>query len=171
MIVKDNFFFVTSNRETQFTDELVRGASEYENIVVTGNGRMASYVTSIRVTMATLIACAVSFYSRDVFYQRLAATPYANALIDYWEWASADATPAFGPLNVISATEWVYSVTGLKIPYVDEDNTGELHVGFHNLSHTTKLAPSNTDAADYPAGVATQYISIRFGLISETVGA
>ena len=171
MIVKDNLFFVTSDRERHFTEQLIQGASEYENIVVTGNGRLASYVTSVRLTMATLIACAVSFYTRDIFYQRLAATPYGNALIDYWEWASADATPAFGRLNVITGTEWVYSVTGLKIPYVDEDNTGELHVGLHNLSHTTKLAVSNTDAADYPSGVASQYVSIRFGLISETAGA
>lgn len=166
MLVKDNIFFVNSNRETHFTDQLVRGASEYENLVVTQSGRMPSYITSIRMTLATLGAFAISFYSRDVFYQRLAATPYANALIEYWEWASSAATPAFGPLNVISATEWVYSVSGLKIPYADEDETGELHVGLHNLSHNTKLAPSNTDAADYPAGVATQYVSIKFGLIA-----
>jgi hypothetical protein len=167
VINKDNIFFVTTNRDLHFTDQLARGASEYENIVVSGAGKLSSYITSIRVTMATLGAVAVSFYSRDVFYQRLAATPYANALIDYWQWASADATAAFGPLNVISATEWVYAVTGLKIPYVDEDETGELHVGLHNLSHNLKLAAANTDAADYPAGVATQYVSIRFGLISE----
>lgn len=165
MILKENFQFVTTNRDSHFTDSLARGASEYENIVVTGTGKLPCYITSIRVTLASLMACAVSFYSRDVFYQRLAATPYNNALIDYWEWASADATPAFGPLNVTSATEWVYSVTGLKIPYVDEDETGELHVGFHNLSHLTKAAAG---ATNLPSGVATQYVSIRFGLISET---
>lgn len=182
MLVKEGLFYVDTNKDTHFTDALTAGASEYENLVVTGTGRLRTFITSVRMRAATNHAFTLAFYSKDGTFggtqtanphRALAATPYESLLIDYWPFASADAWIA-GPVlgsadtvNVTNSTEFVYSVTGLKIPYVDEDGTGELHLGLHNLDKRTKLALGNTNL---PSGVSQQYIQIRFGLIGAAEG-
>ena len=151
---REDIFYIDSQRDTHFTDALVSGASEYENFAYAQAGNFSVFLTSIRMTTATNHRFTVAVYSRDVHHQRLSATPYQGALIDYWEWASADAWA--------TATEYVYSVTGLRIPVLDEDNTGELHIGLHNRANETKAALG----AALPAGVPPQFIQMRFGLIA-----
>jgi len=95
----------------------------------------------------------VAFYSRDVNHQRLGATPYVGAFIGKVTLASSWRT----------ATEYVYATDGLSIPYIDEDSTGELHIGLHNDSTYTKAA---TGAA-LPGGHPTpQFVQMRVGMIS-----
>lgn len=162
MLVKDSWGYITSHRDTHFTDSLIGYASEYEDIVVPGagaSGPFKCYITSVVLITATNHAWNVTFHSSDT-RRLLAASPYSGLggqkqnLLDWVEFAAADAE------NV--ATEWWYAMTNLKIPYLDEDNTGELHVGLHNRSTTTKGALGAT----LPSGVNPQYVTLRVGFIA-----
>ena len=169
MLVRNSIFFVDSDRDAHFTDSLVGGASEYEDIrfgsrgggypntaspaggLTTGEAR--SFITSLRLNTATGHTFTVAFYSRDVNHQRLGATPYIGALI--------------GKVTLTShwrtATEYVYATDGLSIPYIDEDNSGELHVGLHNDSTYTKAATGAALPLNHPT---PQFVQMRVGVIS-----
>ena len=155
-VIFDSVAYVDTNRDAHFTDALIQNASEYENLTVTGTGPLKCHVTQIRLTTATRHDWTVAFYSRDVFHERLAATPYANALISM---VHLDAAGAWA-----TASEYVYATDFPAIQYMDEDGTGELHVGLHNRDSKTKAALG----ASLPAGVPVQYLVLRFGIIAAT---
>ena len=104
------------------------------------------------MTTATAHAWAFNFYSRDVGYQSLAATPYHGALIG---------TVILNSVTYTTGTEFYYATDGLSIPYLDEDNTGELHVALINLDAKTKAS-----VGTYFPWLQTQYIQVRFGCIA-----
>ena len=167
MLVKHSIFYVDTDRDRHFTDSLIVNASEFENIVIpgailpaggaagggSGRGRVACFIESIRMTTATNHDFGFNFYSRDVGHQRLAASPYHGALIG---------TVLLNSITYTTGTEFYYATDGLSIPYLDEDNTGELHVALINFSSDTKGALGAT----LSAGVPPQYIQVRFGCIA-----
>jgi len=157
LIVKENFFYVESNRLTQFTDALVQYASEYETIAIHQTGPNKTYLTSLTLTTATNHAFTIMVKSRSGSPDQLAATPYKSSVIDYWKFDTTDA--------LAQGTQWIYAVTGMKIPVIDEEGTGSLHLGLVNESSQTKAALGTTS----PAGTGIQfgYIHLRAGLISE----
>ena len=166
MLVKHSIFYVDTDRDRHFTDELIVNASEFENIVIAGavmpaggpagdgpgRGRVACFIESIRMTTATSHDWAFNFYSRDVGHQRLAATPYHGALIG---------TVMLNSVTYTTGTEFYYATDGLSIPYVDEDSSGELHVALINMDSKTKAS-----VGTYFPWLQTQYIQVRFGCIA-----
>lgn len=159
MITKDSIHYVDSDRDLHFTDSLIQYASEYEDINLGGvaGTEARCYIAEITMTTATNHAFIMSFHPRTGGLRALAATPYLPAqgtMLDFWSWVATDA--------MATGTQWVYATTGLKIPYRDEAGTGQLHVGLHNRSSSTKGALGAT----LPAGVSPQYIQVRFGLVA-----
>lgn len=152
-LIREIIRFVDSDRDVNFTDALTTGASEYESLVVHGAGSLSCHITSIRILAATRHDFTVAFYSRDVFHQRLAATPFSGAFIGM---VHLDAAGSWQ-----HGTEYIYATDFPAIQYLDQDNTGELHIGLHNRDSKTKAALG----AALPSGVGTQYIHMRLGLI------
>ena len=163
MLVKDAIHFVTSDRDANFTDSLITSASEYEDLqIVPGTTTTQSqthgrcWIKSVRLHAATNHAFTVVFLSRAGGINRIAATPYNNAIVDFFKWAATDA--------IATASEWVYGKTGLNIPYQDEELRGQIHIGIINDSAATKGALGAT----LSAGVGAQYMTLKIGVIQAT---
>ena len=163
MLVKDAIHFVSSDRDANFTDALITSASEYEDLqIVPGTTTTQSqthgrcWIKSVRLQAATNHAFTVVFLSRAGGVNRLSATPYNNAVIDFFKWVTTDA--------MATATEFIYGKTGLNIPDQDDDNRGQLHVGIINDTVATKAAVGAT----LPAGVFTQFMTLKIGVIQAT---
>ena len=122
--------FVRSDKDTHFRDALIQFASEYEDLVIATDlpqGRADSYITSIRLMSIQNLAWTIVFYSRRRNYE----SDYdMDTSIDFHSFVASD--------GLATATSYLYAVSGLLIPYRDEDNSGELHVGLHNRSTTAK---------------------------------
>ena len=146
MITQSSFQYVQTDKDLHFTEKLTQNASEYEDFVVTGTGPMPCYIESIRLWSTQNLAYLVGFHRTDN------TTPGAddtddydkNTLVDFWSFVAGD--------GFAVASGYLYSVTGMSIPYRDEDNSGELHVSFHNRSSTDKRS------------VASGYVQMTFGL-------
>lgn len=172
MLVKESFSYIDSHRDLHFTDSLITGASEYENIAFpTGpaagpdqtqnyaaSGALKCHITGIRLIAATQHDFKISFYSRRGGYRNLAATPYAGSLIGVVSLVG-QGSQRLHP----TASEYIYATDFSAIQYMDEDGLNELHVGLHNLDSKTKAALGSTNLS---AGVFQQYIQIRFTVIS-----
>lgn len=121
--------FIRSDKNTHFTDSLIQFASEYEDIQFggTAHGRVDSFVRSIRILSIQNLAWMVAFYSRRRNYE---ADYDLDTSVEFHDFAATD--------GLATATSYLYAVSGLEIPYRDEDGLGELHVGLHNRSSTAK---------------------------------
>lgn len=152
MIVKDSITFVDSNVTAHFTDALTFRASEYEDLDLTGTaglgGPARCYITSIRLLSRSNLAWTVAVHNKDNTAPGtdsvLPASFNDNTAIDFWSWTAANALPV--------GTVFLYATSGLKIPYRDDENRGQLHVSLHNGSTTEKLT-------------ASDYVHMRFGII------
>ena len=133
----ESIAFVSSDITTQFTDSLAYGASEYEDLDLTGTGGVQSgearcFVTSLRLITAQNNAWMVTVHDRASTYDSINGYQLNNnTLIDFWQWTAAQ--------GVSVGTVYVYSVSGMKIPYRDRDGQGRLHVALHNQSTTSKI--------------------------------
>ena len=170
MIPKESFGYITSDKNRHFTDALVNNASEYENfqfdtkasrysdqnLAASGSnvGYARSFIVSAILHTATLHDWTVSFWSKDINYQNLVATPYDGALMGFVHLNAAEAWAASG-------SEFFYATAFQAFPYQDEDNTNELHIGLHNRSTATKGALG----AALPAGVPTQFVTMKVGYV------
>ena len=142
-----SFQYVHTDKDLHFTEQLLPNASEYEDIVVTGTGPMPSYVESLRLWSTQNLPWLVAFHRTDN------TTPGAdstsdydqNTLIDFWSFAAGD--------GFAVASGYLYAVSGMQIPYRDEDNTGEVHVSLHNRHATT-----------WKSDVASAYVQMTIGL-------
>src|SRR5687767_1076927 len=124
-MLRENIFFVRTHRDQHFTSELVTGASEYEHIAITETGgKVPTHITSICMIAATRHDFTVAFYSKDTTHQLLDATPFYHALLGFVHLDGAGAWQ--------QGTEYMYATDFPSIQYLDEDETGELHVGLHN---------------------------------------
>ena len=173
MILKRSYGYVTTDKNRHFTDALVNGASEYENIQfdVKANrysaavassyeaGAARCLITSVLLSAATLHDFTVSFWSRRSTFQSLAATPYDNALLGYVHLDSGSVWRVTG-----SDFHYQQGTNFVPISYCDEDNLNELHVGLLNRSTATKAA---LGSGNLPAGVFQQYITLRIGYTKE----
>lgn len=123
--------FIRSDKDTHFRDSLAQFASEYEDIQLGSipHGRVDSFIRSIRILSIQNLAWTVVFYSRRRNYE---ADYDLDTSIEFQDFAATDA--------IATATSYLYAVSGLEIPYRDEDVLGELHVGLHNRSSTAKNA-------------------------------
>lgn len=169
-LLTESIAYIDSHRDQHFTDALVQNASEYENIALGGlsSGTQATtqttpqpgrfHIVSVRMTTATRHDFMLTFFSRPGGYQALAATPYTGSLI------GRISLPAGCAYQLHStASEYIYATDFSSIHYMDEDGSGTLHVGLHNLSTSTKAA---LGSSNLPSGVSQQYIQMRFGVIA-----
>lgn len=142
-----SFQYVHTDKDLHFTDQLIPYASEYEDIVVTGFGNIPSYVESIRLWSTQNLPWLVGFHRTDNTAPGTDDTADydKNTLIDFWPWTAAD--------GYAVASGYLYSVTGMQIPYRDEDHTGELHLSLHNRHATT-----------WKSNVASAYVQMTIGL-------
>jgi len=150
MVTKESIGFVDTDVANHFTDALVYRASEYEDIDLTGTaglgGEARCYITAFRVVSSQNLAWALAVHNKANSGAGtdsvIGHTFNNNSWIDYWSWVDTDAMPV--------GTSFVYAVTGMKIPYRDDDRTGRLHLSLHNNSTTSKIA-------------ATGYVQVRIG--------
>ena len=153
MVTKESVAFVDSDVAAHFTDSLVQYASEYEDLDLTRTGGVGGqarcFISSVRLIAAQNLAWMVSFHNKDNTAPGtdsvIGHTYNQNTMIDFWPFATTDG-------YILGASAYVYSVTGLKIPYRDDENAGQLHIALHNRSTTTKIA-------------ATGYVQVRVGVI------
>ena len=138
MVTKKSFAFVHTDKDTHFTDALVQNASEYEDISlgINGRGEAPCQIESIRLLSQQNLSWMVSFHRTDNTAPGAdSITDFdKNTMIDFWQWETTE--------GFAMGTAFVYAVSGLNIPYRDEDGTGELHVALHNRSATAKTASS-----------------------------
>lgn len=154
MVTKESVAFVDSDVAAHFTDALVQYASEYEDLDLTGTGGAGGqgrcFITSIRLMAAQNLIWMVSFHNKDNTAPGtdsvIGHLYNQNTMIDFWEFTVADA-------RILGASAYVYSVTGLKIPYRDDEGKGQLHIALHNRSTTSKIA-------------ATGYVHARIGVVA-----
>lgn len=123
--------FIRSDKDTQFRDALPQYASEYEEISISGDalGRVDSFIRTIRILSIQNLAWTVVFYSRARTYE---ADYDLDTSIEFHNFLASD--------GIATATSYLYAVSGLQIPYRDEDHVGTLHIGLHNRSATSKNA-------------------------------
>lgn len=149
MVIKESFLFVHTDKDTHFTEQLLPYASEYENIVISdaGVGSVPCWVESIRLWSTQNLPWMLSFHRTDNTAPGTDSTADydQNTMIEFWPFTAAD--------GYASASGYVYAVSGLKIPYRDEDSTAELHVALHNRHATT-----------WKSDVASAYVQVTFGL-------
>lgn len=111
---------------TYFTDALITGASENENITITGD---SIKVTNVTIYSIQSLNYRLWFYTKDTFG--------VNDIIGY---VDLDLVTS-GVTKVIAATTYyVYSVVDADIPYEDLDASLELHLQLENRSVVAKNA-------------------------------
>ena len=120
---------IRSDKDTEFTGALVTNAQEQENLPgLTNNNGIINAVTIYSVQN---LAWEVNFFSSDTFDS---ADADLDTFIDRVEFSEGEG------LQIAGAGLFRYAVTGLEIPYVDDDATNELHVALVNRSAVAKLA-------------------------------
>lgn len=140
MVTKESAAFVDSNVTSHFTNALVLNASEYEDLDLTGTGGVGGearcFVSSLRLISTQNLAWVVGFHNKDNTAPGtdtvISHLLNQNTMIDFWSFATTDA--------IAVGSAFVYAVSGMKIPYRDDEGTGRLHVSLHNRSTTAKIA-------------------------------
>ena len=137
MLIKESFSYIRSLSQTHFTGIITNGASEYEDIAV-GGGVLPGYITSLKILSIQNLNWRVEFYSRslDPF---VAATRYVASAYPYENNALLGTVAFTKEAATGYATSYLYYTQSLKIPYIDEDGVGELHVSLKNENATSKL--------------------------------
>lgn len=123
---KDEHNLLKIDGGTYFTEELVQGASENENLTITRDE-----ITILQIGLYSMqqLNYRIWFYSKNDFA--------ANSLIGYVDFN----LPAIGATKVISGTTYYYfNATEVQLAYEDEDITTKLHIQLENRSATTKTA-------------------------------
>lgn len=147
--ISESFHYVKSDYTTNFRNVLpgpsgsfalgnpavpaVGVASQYANLqIVPGlaQGTCKSYITSVKLLSLQNLDWRVEFHSRRV--SEASAVYSSNNLVGYVGWTNNAATAY--------ATSFLYYTHGLKIPYLDEDGLGELHVNLLNNTQATNNA-------------------------------
>lgn len=146
MLVKGSHFFFDSD-QTQFREELVAQASEYEGLLVGGvtAGPVKSFITSVRLLSLQNLPYRIEFHSMRYNNVNSASTyanpshligiinalPTTDALPQNWSGADVMTATQYG-------TMYAYFRSGLNIPYEDRGGEGRLHVNLVNLGTVTK---------------------------------
>jgi len=130
-------YTVVSDKDTHFTTALAQNASESENLLLPTaldgvNGNARSIIRGITVISDQNLDWQLVFFNSDTFVN--ADIDLNTAIASYKFTASTDA------LQVGGSGSYYYFKDGLNLPYLDADNTGELHVLLVNRSATGKNA-------------------------------
>jgi hypothetical protein len=129
-------YSVRTDKDTHFTGAIAQNAKEDENVVLPGaldgiRGNARGYIKGIMIQSDENLAWELAFWSTDGFEN---TDLDLDTFISRWSFVVADGV-RFGGTG-----QYYYYIEGLKIPYVDEDNTGELHMSLVNRSAAAKTA-------------------------------
>lgn len=122
------FPIVSSDKDTNFTGAIVQNASEDENLSL---GQNEVTIISVGLTSDQNLEWEVWFYRTDQFDDSDLDT---DSFIAKVEFVAADGEQLAG------AGKFVYNLSTLAIPYIDADETQELHVKLVNRSAASKNA-------------------------------
>jgi len=129
-------YTVRSDKDTHFTGAIAQNASEAEDIALPGalagiNGNARSHLRSITILSDQNLAWEVMLFSSDTQEDTDADV---DTMVGWWQFSTA------GAVQLAGAGLFRYYIDGLAVPYVDDDNSGELHVKLVNRSATGKNA-------------------------------
>lgn len=142
---------VRTDPATQFTGALAQNAAATVNLAQAAAGQVAgdgyldgglasaslqSRLRSILIQSVENLAWEVWLWGTDSFNASL-TDPSSNFPLGIWSFAAADAKRIGG------AGLYYYYVEDMDTPYVDLDNTAELHVMLVNRSVASKTAGAN----------------------------
>ena len=132
-----NFVYhVRSDKDTDFTTEIVQNAGDPENLVLPGalsgvGGNARIRIKNLAILSIENLAWEVWLFANDLFQE---SNLDADRFLGFWTFAAADAK------RIAATGTYYYYVEDLDIPYVDLDNTSELHVMLVNRSAAAKTA-------------------------------
>lgn len=125
-----------TDKDTEFTGALATNAVEYEDIALPSALSGIGGRARIRLSMISIIATENLDYELMLFSKDTHATsdPDTNSFLGNWRFVAATA------VRIAGAGLYYYFISGLDVPYVDDDASGELHVGLVNRSVASKTA-------------------------------
>ena len=122
-------YSVVSDKDVNFTEQLIKNAVERENITGLRSNRVRISKISIQADQQLLFE--VLLYGTDAFEE--------SDLDDDRFIASVELNlPTYGFQQTTS--QWRLDIENLDIDYIDVDSTKEIHAVLRNLSPTTKNA-------------------------------
>jgi len=125
-------YTVSSDKDTHFTEELIKNAVERENIIGLRSNRVRISKVSIQSDQQLLYE--VLLYSTDLFEESDLDTDRFIASVEL-------NLPTYGFQQTES--QWRLDIKNLNIDYIDVDLSKEIHVVLKNLSPTTKNAKAS----------------------------
>jgi hypothetical protein len=131
---------IRSDKDTNFTTAVAANAYETENL--TGLAGNSVEIRGIAIHSDQRLAWDVAFYSRDTFGASNQDNDMLLGVVTVANAASRIAVLGGDcalKTNPASNTQYVAYVAK-TIPYIDIDNTAELHIALINRSGTTKTA-------------------------------
>ncbi len=150
MLTTESVHIFKSDAKTDLQAALPVQASAYVNLTVGGvpRGQLKGYITSVKIQSIQNLDWRIEFHSRrnsqaSAFFFAAGASWY-NSLLGYVGFTNNAAT-AYG-------TSYLYYTSGLKIPYLDEDGLGELHLNVLNQHAGTAKLPGDTGAIHVAVG-------------------
>lgn len=120
---------IRSDKDTEFTLALIQNAFEDENL--TGLNGNTGRIRSLVILSDQQLAWEVAFYSSDTFRD---ADADLDTFLDSFAFRAGNGAQDAG------AGLFRYAVTGLDVPYVDDDASNELHVSLINRDAVAKNA-------------------------------
>jgi hypothetical protein len=135
-------YTVRTDKDSHFTGAIAQNAKEDENVSLPGalagvNGNARSLIRSIVVQSDENLAWELAFWSKDTFDD---TDLDVDTFQSRWTFVVADGI-RFG-----GAGQYYYYIDGLDIPYVDGDNSGELHISLVNRSSSGKSSGGSGEA-------------------------
>jgi hypothetical protein len=129
-------YTVRTDKDTHFTGAIAQNAKEDENLTLPGtlrgtNGNARIAIRSIMLQSDQNLSWELIFWSTDGFDN---TDLDLDTFLSRWTFAVADG------VQIAGANQFYYYIEGLDIPYVDADNTGELHVSLVCRSAAGKTA-------------------------------
>jgi len=122
-------YTIASDKDTHFTEELIKNAVERENIPDLRTNRIRIPKISIQADQRLFFE--VLLYGSDDFEESDLDNDYFVAAVEL-------NLPVYGFQQTTG--QWRLDIENLNIDYVDVDKTKEIHAVLRNLSPTTKNA-------------------------------
>ena len=122
-------YTVASDKDTHFTEALIKNAIERENITGLRSDRVR--ITKVAIQSDQQLWYEILLYATDDFEESDLDSDKFIGSIEF-------NLPVYGFQQTTS--QWRLDLEGLNIDYVDEDKTKEIHAVLKNLSPTAKIA-------------------------------
>ncbi len=125
-----------TDKDVEFTGAIAQNAVEYEHIALPAALSGIGGRARVRLTMINIISTENLDWDLMLFSKDTVATsdPDTNSFVGRWGFVAANA------VRIAGAGLYYYFISGLDVPYSDDDGTGELHVGLVNRSAASKTA-------------------------------